>query len=191
MNQALWFASRATGLVSLLLLTGTVVLGAATSGRATGNRWPRFAVAALHRNLSLLSVVFLVVHIASAVIDPYAGIRWVDALLPFVSAYQTFWLGLGAVALDLLIAVLVTSLARSHLPWRAWRAVHWAGYALFPVAVAHGLGTGGADSRQLWVLGCIGSCLLAVAAAIWWRQSAGHPDTAARRAARLDRLTTR
>ena len=191
MNQALWFASRATGLVSLLLLTATIVLGIATTGRAAGSRWPRFAVANLHRNLSLLVVAFLGVHITTAIIDPYAGIRWADALLPFVSSYQPFWLGLGAVALDLLIAVLVTSLARSHLPWRAWRAIHWAGYAMFPVAVAHGLGTGGADSRQLWVLGCVGSCLLAVAAAIWWLQSTRHPDTAARRTARLDRLTSR
>jgi predicted ferric reductase len=190
-NQALWFASRATGLVSLLLLTGTVVLGIATTGRAAGSRWPRFAVADLHRNLSLLAVVFLGVHIATAVIDPYAGIRWADALLPFVSVYQPFWLGLGAVALDLLIAVLVTSLVRSRLPRRVWRAVHWAGYALFPVAVAHGLGTGGLDSRQLWVLGCVGFCLLTVTAGIWWRQGSRHRDTAARRVARLDRLTTR
>lgn len=191
MNQALWFASRATGLVSLLLLTGTIVLGVATTVRVAGRGWPRFAVATVHRNLSLLAVVFLAVHIAAAVIDPYAGIRWVDALVPFVSNYQPFWLGLGVVSLDLMIAVLVTSLVRSHLPWRVWRLVHWAGYALFPVAVAHSIGIGGADSRQLWVLGCIGSCLLSVAAAIWWRQGAGHPDTAARRAASLDRAMTR
>lgn len=190
-SQALWFASRATGLVSLLLLTGTIVLGVATTGRVAGSRWPRFAVAGLHRNLSLLVVVFLVAHIATAVIDPYAGIRWVDALVPFVSDYQPFWLGLGSVALNLLIAVLVTSLLRSRLPWRVWRGIHWAGYALFPVAVAHGLGTGGADTRQLWVLACVGTCVVIVAAAIWWRQGTGHPDTDVRRTARVDRLMSR
>lgn len=95
MGQALWFTSRGTGLVSLLLLTATVGLGAAHAARWGSTRWPRFTVAALHRNLSLLAVVFLAAHVATAVIDPYAGIRWLDAVLPFGSTYHPFWLGLG------------------------------------------------------------------------------------------------
>lgn len=185
MNQALWFASRATGLVSLLLLTATIVLGAATTARFASTRWPRFTIVALHRNLSLLVLVFLVVHVAGAVIDPYAGIRWVDVLVPFGASYQPLWLGLGAVAADLMIAVLVSSLLRARIPLRFWRAVHWAGYALFPVTVVHALGIGGQDARLVWVLGCIGVCVLAVLVAVCWRLAARHPDTEARRAARL------
>ena len=88
MGQALWFASRATGLVALLLITATVVLGASHSGRVASPGWPRFTLHAVHRNLSLLTLAFLVVHIATAIIDPYAKIAWLDAVVPFVSVYQ-------------------------------------------------------------------------------------------------------
>jgi methionine sulfoxide reductase heme-binding subunit len=162
MGQALWFTSRATGLVALLLLTGSVVLGTAHSGRVATSGWPRFTLHAVHRNLSMLTVVFLAVHIASAIIDPYAGIAWLDAVLPFVSTYHPFWLGLGALALDLMLAVIVTSMLRTRIPVRLWRAVHLTAYALWPIAVAHGLGIGGADSGLGWVIGLNGACAAAV-----------------------------
>jgi hypothetical protein len=76
MGQSLWFASRGTGLVAALLLTATTALGAIHSGRVTSARWPRFTLHALHRNVSLLTLAFLAVHVASAIIDPYAGIAW-------------------------------------------------------------------------------------------------------------------
>ena len=182
-NQAWWFASRATGLVSLSLLSATIVLGAGTNGRFATSRLPRFTVVALHRNLSLLALVFLAVHICGAVIDPYAGIRWVDALIPFTSSYQTFWLGLGAVAIDLMIAVVVTSMLRLRMPLKLWRAIHWAGYAMFPVAVAHGLGISGPDSRLGWVLVWVTLCALGVGVAVWWRANRRHPDRLTRDAA--------
>lgn len=183
-NHALWFASRATGLVSLLLLSATIIVGTGTSGRFASPRWPRFAVVSLHRNLSLLALAFLTVHIAGAVIDPYAGIRWADTLVPFISVYQPFWLGLGAVCIDLTIAVVVTSLLRHRMPLRLWRAIHWAGYGVYPIAVAHGLGIGGVDTRLAWVLVWFTACALAVGAAAWWRSAhRDHPDTLARDAA--------
>ncbi|MFC4949116.1 hypothetical protein [Pseudonocardia sp. GCM10023141] len=104
MGQAHWYLSRGTGLVSLLLLTSTVVLGALHSGRASTGAWPRFALHAVHRNLALLTVAFLGVHLSTAIIDPYAGITRLDTVLPFGASYHPFWLGLGATALDLLIA---------------------------------------------------------------------------------------
>jgi len=183
MNQALWFASRATGLISLLLLSATIVFGAGNGGRFAARRWPRFAVVALHRNLSLLALAFLAVHICGAVIDPYAGIRWADVLIPFASEYRPFWLGLGAVSIDLTAALVLTSLVRSRIPLRLWRAVHRTGYAMFPAAVAHGLGIGGPDSRLGWVLGWFAACAVAVAAAAWWRSGRNHPDRLARDAA--------
>ena len=101
MEEILWFVSRAAGLVSLLLLTGTVVLGCAHATRASTGRWQRFTLHALHRNLSLLALVFLAVHIASAILDGYVPLQWVDAVVPFVSDYHPVWLGLGAIAFDL------------------------------------------------------------------------------------------
>ena len=183
MTQALWYASRATGLVSLVLLTSTMVLGLLGAGRLTLAGWPRFAMTSLHRNLSLLGVCFIAVHVATAVIDPYAGLRWVDAVLPFASPYRAFWVGLGAVALDLVIAMIVTSLLRARIGLRTWRVVHMTAYACWPVAFVHGLGVGGADSHRVWVLAIDLVCLLAVAVAVTVRTATTHPDTLARQSA--------
>ena len=162
-GPALWYATRATGLVTLLLLTATVLLGLLTSGRFGGDRWPRFLTVGLHRNLSLLVLVFLALHVISNVIDTFVSIPLTAAFIPFTSSYHPFWLGLGAVALDLLIALVVTSLVRGRLGYRAWRRLHWLAYACWPVAVAHGLGIG-TDRSVTWVIaltlacvGCVGA----------------------------------
>lgn len=180
-GQALWFASRAAGVVVLLLLTGTVVVGALHAGRASAASWPRFAISDVHRNLSLLAAIFLSVHVAGAVVDSYAGIRWLDVVAPFVSDYHPLWLGLGAVALDLLLAALVTSLLRARIPHRAWRVVHLVSYLLWPVALLHGIGIGGPDSRLGWMIALDVGCALAVVVAVAVRLRARHPDTERRR----------
>jgi hypothetical protein len=82
------------------------------------------------------------------------------------------WLGLGAIALDVLAALLVTSLLRERLGYRAWRAVHWAAYACWPLAVVHGLGTG-SDTKLGWVLFINAVCVGTVLAALWWRLARG------------------
>jgi DMSO/TMAO reductase YedYZ heme-binding membrane subunit len=160
---ALWYATRGTGVVALLLLTGTVLLGLLGPLRTASPRWPRFVVGGLHRNLSLLAVAFVGVHVATSVLDTYAGIGWWDAIVPFGSVYRPFWLGLGAVAFDLLLAVLVTSLLRGRLRYRWWRAVHWLSYACWPLAIVHAWGTG-TDAGGGWVLALTIGCLAAVAA---------------------------
>jgi len=180
-NQALWFASRSCGQVSLLLLTLVVVLGALHTGRAATRRWPRFAVHTLHHNLAVLAVAFVAVHVAAAIIDPYAGIRWTDAVAPVASTYQPVWTALGAAAADLLLALVVTSVVRIRLPWRVWRVLHFAAYLLWPVALVHGLGTGGADASLGWMRTVDAGCALAVAAAVVVRMRARHQDTEARR----------
>jgi predicted ferric reductase len=167
--SALWYASRAAGLVALVLLSATMTLGVLGVTRFEAPRWPRFVLAALHRNIALLAVVFLALHAATAVIDPYAGIGWLDTLLPFSSVYQPFALGLGAVALDLLGAVLITSLLRPWISYCLWRAVHWITWVCWPIAVLHGFLIGGADSHTGWVLLLTGGCVLVVLAAGAWR----------------------
>lgn len=158
-GSPLWYLARGTGVVSLALLTMTVLLGLTSVTRWSSARWPRFVTASLHRNISLLSVVFLVVHIGSSVLDTYTKISLTDAFVPFVGSYRPFWLGLGALAFDLILALIVTSLIRVRLGLRLWRSVHWLAYAAWPVAVLHGLGTG-TDSSQRWMqlftLTCIG-----------------------------------
>lgn len=179
-TQALWFVSRGTGLVTLLLFTASVVLGALNGGRFGSTRWPRFVVSSVHRNISLLAMVFLVVHVATAIIDPYAGLQWINAIIPFSTSYRTFWLALGAIAADLAIALTVTSLLRPRISPRVWKAVHWSSYACWPVAVLHGLGAAPTDTRLGWVLMVNGACVLAVLIAVGWRAGVNHADTAAR-----------
>jgi predicted ferric reductase len=163
-SQALWYLSRGSGIVVLLLLTLAVVAGIATSGRWSTRRWPRFVVQGLHRNLSLLATVFLAVHISSTVLDTYVNIRWVDAVLPFRASYHPLWLGLGAVAFDLFVALALTSLIRSRLGYRTWRAVHWLAYGCWGFGLLHGLGIG-SDRHQTWMLSLYAACAAAVAAA--------------------------
>src|SRR5262249_56082235 len=140
-TSPLWFATRATGLTALVLLTVSVVFGILTSVRFARPAWPRFVTVSLHRNLSLLVLTFTGLHVLTTVTDPYASIGVVSAVLPFSSAYRRIWLGLGAVAFDLLLAVLITSLVRVRLGPRTWRLVHWAGYLCWPGALLHGVGT--------------------------------------------------
>ena len=164
-GPGLWYATRATGLVTLLLLTASVVLGLLTAARADADRWPRFLVVGLHRNLSLLALAFLGLHVGTTVIDTYTSIGLVDAFVPFLSSYHTWWLGLGAIACDMLLALAVTSVLRQRLGHRLWRAVHWLGYACWPVAMVHALGIG--TDRRSWAfyLGVACGCAVLVAAA--------------------------
>jgi len=164
----LWYATRATGAVALLLLTATVALGVAGIARVDSPALPRVVRSALHRNVSLLAVAFVCVHVVTTVLDPFTSISFVNAVVPFTSSYRPLWLGLGAIAFDLLIAVVVTSLLRSRLPYRAWHAVHWLAYACWPIALWHGLGTG-TDSKVPWLLLLDALCVLAVAGAVVWR----------------------
>jgi predicted ferric reductase len=138
----LWYLNRSTGLVVLVLLTVTAVLGVLSTGGG-GRVVPRFVGHALHRNLALWSVVLLGVHVATAVVDTYVDIRWWQAFVPWAGAtYLPLWLGLGTLALDLLVLVVVTSLLRARMRHRTWRLVHLAAYGAWAVAVAHGLGIG-------------------------------------------------
>ena len=160
----LWYLNRGSGLVLLVLLTSSALLGIwATRGDA-GTRVPRFAVQALHRNLALLGVVLTVVHVASAVADEYVDIRWWQTVLPWRLAYQPLWLALGIIALDLLAATVVTSLVRRRLPRRAWLVVHLGGYVALVLCFVHGLGIG-TDTGEGWARWTYAGCGLALLAA--------------------------
>jgi predicted ferric reductase len=167
-STALWYASRAIGVISLLLLTAVAVLGVLVNHKGRLPGLPRFAVTGLHRNLSLLAVMFVAVHVLIAVADKYVSIQLIAVVVPFTSHYEPLWLGLGAVGLDLMAALIVTSLARSRIPPRLWRGVHWVAYAAYPVAVVHSIGASN-DLRSGVLLVVTVACLLAVAAAVGYR----------------------
>jgi hypothetical protein len=177
----LWYLARGTGAVCLVLLSISVILGITGAMRFQPHaRVPRFLVDGLHRNVSLLVVALLVVHILTSVLDPFAHIKLLDAVIPLASAYRPLWLGFGALAFDLLLALVITSLVRRRLGLRAWRAVHWAAYACWPIAVLHGIGTG-SDARVTWFEVLTLACVLSVAAAIAVRLRRDSPQSVQRR----------
>lgn len=184
MNALLWYVSRGTGVASIALLTAVVVLGAVTSGRRRPHGESATVVMAVHRWLSLGMLAFVTAHVATAVAETYVSIEAVSALVPFTSGYETVWVGLGTLAVDLLVAVSVSSWLRHRIPERAWRAVHWATYALWPTALAHGLALGTSDQPLLRAvtLACGGVGV----AAVLWRLLARQPDRD-RRALALER----
>jgi len=163
----LWYANRGTGVVLLVLLTVTALLGVLATHGAAGGRVPRFLPQAVHRTLSLTCAALLLAHVTTAVVDEYVDIRWWQVLLPVGATYRPLWLGLGTVAFDLVLVVVATSLLRARLPHRAWRTLHVSAYACWALSVAHGLGIG-TDAGSPWArrtgLVCVAAVALAGAA---------------------------
>ena len=169
-----WFVTRGTGAIALVLLTLSISLGVVNVRRTRIGDMPRFALDSVHRSASLLAVTFLAVHIGTALMDGFAPITLLDVVIPFGSAYRPLWLGFGAVAFDLIIAITITSLLRRRLGYGAWRATHWLAYASWPVALLHGLGTG-SDTKTHWMLALTAGCVVVMLAAVLARVSAGWP----------------
>ena len=172
-STALWYLTRATGLVSLIVLSATVVLGTVASVGWTTDRWPRFLSQSVHRNLSLFCLALIGIHIVSTVGDGYVPIGLTDAVIPFRSPYRPIWVGLGALALDMLLAVAITSALRRRIGVAAWRGVHWLAYACWPIAAVHGLGSG-SDARLPGAMLVFVVCTGSVAAAVAWRLAVGR-----------------
>ncbi len=166
-EPVLWYLNRGSGVVALVLLTATTVLGVLALGGRPGTRLPRFVVQAVHRNVALLAVLTLAAHVATAVLDEFVDIRWWHAVVPFTGSYERVWLGLGAVAVDLAVLVTVSSLLRDRLRRRTWQALHQSTYLLWLTSILHGAGMGTDLSGPQWpvTVGCAG----AVAAAVTWR----------------------
>jgi sulfoxide reductase heme-binding subunit YedZ len=168
MSEALWALGRGSGIAALVLLTLAVASGILTRSGRPLLTVPRFGVVELHRSTALLGSMFVGIHIVSLFFDPYAQLHLIDAFVPFAGAYKPFWLGLGTLAFDLLIAITLTGLLRHRLGFRTFRAVHWLSYALWPIALAHALGNG-TDSGSGWFLATALACTMVVASATTWR----------------------
>ncbi|MFL6144310.1 MAG: ferric reductase-like transmembrane domain-containing protein [Labedaea sp.] len=173
-ESSYWYLTRASGFISLALFSVAFTLGLLTAGRVWSPRWPRFVTESLHRSVSLVAVCMVVVHVTTILFDRYVKISVVDTVVPFVSAYLPLWVGLGAVAFDVIIALILTSLLRTRLSRFWWRTVHWLAYLGWPVALAHTVGIG---TDRLWVLGVIAvSVFMVLAAGVYrvagWRRVA-------------------
>ncbi|WJK39547.1 ferric reductase-like transmembrane domain-containing protein [Solwaraspora sp. WMMA2056] len=168
MTEAGWFVARGTGVMALILLSVVVVLGVGSRSGRPAFGLPRFAVSLVHRNAALLSIGLLTVHVVTLLFDPYAKLRVYDLFVPFGAEYRPLYMGMGTVASDVMLVLVVTSLLRRHLRPRLWRALHWLAYASWPAAFGHSIGTG-TDSGELWMLAVSAVCLVAVLGALGWR----------------------
>jgi methionine sulfoxide reductase heme-binding subunit len=167
--KAAWYLMRASGFVAFGLLTITLALGVANLARWERGRWARAVAALVHRNASLLAIVFLAIHIATAVSDKYVSIPVLASVVPGLSGYDPLWVGVGAVSLDVMAALIVTSLLRERLGRRTWKAVHWFAYLVWPTALVHSIGAGtgsGVDTGHTWSTVIYALAALIVAGAI-------------------------
>ena len=182
-TEILWCATRGAGAVSLLMLTASVAFGLVTVTRFQHAEWPRFFNYEMHRRISLLSIVFLAVHVLAAVLDPFTNLGLAAALVPLASTYRPVPVALGVVAVYLFVALIATSLLRRHIGARAWRTIHWASYLMWPMALLHGI-TAGTDAPAPWMLIVDTLCLAAVAGALTWRMLPAETPAPAVRASR-------
>lgn len=166
--DALWYLGRGTGVMALVLLTAAVTAGILTWSGRTVAGVPRFAIAAVHRNAGLIATVLLLIHVLALLLDPYAQLNLVDLVVPFTATYRPLWTGLGTLGFDLLLAVVVTSLLRTRIGRRGWKAVHWFVYLAWPVSLLHVL-FGGTDSATWWLRALAVLCFLTAGVAALWR----------------------
>ena len=175
----LWYVSRALGLVALLLLSLVIALGAlhnTSFTHVTGQRLPRFAMVALHRNLALITVVFVVLHVVTVLVTPYLQLRWYDALVPGTARYNQLPAALGVVAFDLMLAVVISSVLRKRFSKRAWLIVHWSSYVCFPVAVAHAVANASFRGGTWWTLVVPLISIAVVVSGLLYRRAARRAD---------------
>ncbi len=178
-STSLWYATRASGITALVLLTLTMVLGLTTTTRARARNWPGFAHQEMHRRVSMIAVVFLGIHVLTSVLDTFVNISWAAVVIPFTSSYGRLWVGVGAVSLDLMIAVFATSLLRARMRPGTWRAIHWLAYLSWPVALAHSFGMG-TDAGESWVIVLGVVCVAVVGVALAWRLRQASRQSSAR-----------
>jgi predicted ferric reductase len=148
-----WDIARAGGFTAYILLTLSVVVGLALSTKIQSpSRWPRLINSELHNFLTLLSTIFLVIHVLAVWLDPFTHFGWSEILIPFASYYRPIWMAFGIVALYLGIAIGISTLLRRRIGYIWWRRLHVLTLVIFLLTAIHGFFTG-SDSQTWWGLG--------------------------------------
>ena len=163
----MWYLNRSTGVVTIVLLTITTVLGVLAIGGRPAGRLPRFVTQAFHRNVALLALLLLTFHLVTAVLDEFVEIKWYEVFVPFVGKFEPLWIGFGAIAVDLMIIVILTSLFRTRMNHTLWRGIHVTAYAMWGLAIGHGIGVGTDMTESLYVLTVV--CAISVPLAAIYR----------------------
>ena len=167
MTALTWYVARSAGIVAYLLLSTSVVLGILMSARAKFT-WPRFAVQEVHRFLAILTGVFLALHGLALLADRVVPISIMQLVIPFQTSYRPFGVGLGITSALLLLAVSLSNLVRTRLPFRVWRRIHYVTLAVWLTATAHGL-LSGTDRQDFWFIALVGVAVCTVGLAFLGR----------------------
>ncbi len=163
-----WEVARVGGLIAYVLVTASVALGLLLSLSVRSARWPRFITAELHRFVTVLALVFLLVHGIAVLVDPFTGFTPAEVLVPFASHYRPLWVATGIVSGYLAIAVWASEYVRKRIGYGWWRRLHYLSFAAFLLGALHGLGTG-SDSASWWGLALYAITLGMVAVLVAWR----------------------
>ncbi len=172
-----WYAARAAGVVAYALLTSGVLLGVLLAGRARLPRWPAFAVTDVHRFVSLLTGVFIAIHIYALLLDRYAHVSVTTLVVPGASSYRPFWVALGTIALELLLAVGIANALRKRIGHIRWRRVHYLTFGVWFASTLHGIGAG-TDATAGWLRVLYVVSIGSVALATVWRVARPAPNPA-------------
>jgi sulfoxide reductase heme-binding subunit YedZ len=144
-----WVITRAAGYTSFALLTASVALGLLLSSQWRSLRWPRFATTELHRFVTLLTLVFIAIHVAVAVIDQFIRLSLIEVVVPFISHHRPVWSGIGIVTAYLAAAMWLSTLLQRRIGYQWWRRLHFATFAVYAGAVVHSIGSG-SDTGSVW-----------------------------------------
>lgn len=173
-GTASWDAARASGFAGYLLLWGSTLSGVAVYMRFRLGGHSLAIPFEAHRILSTLALSFVGVHVVALLLDPVVPFRFVDALLPFTSAYRPFQVGLGVIGLWLLVAVLASTALAARMPYSVWRRIHYLSFPCYVLALVHGIASGSDSSGQFALIvyaltaGLLaGACVLRVAGRGW------------------------
>jgi DMSO/TMAO reductase YedYZ heme-binding membrane subunit len=129
------------GVFALIGLTASVGVGLLATDRIILTPGRRVMAQAVHRAVSFGALAFLIIHIVTEILAQRVHV--IDGFVPFLSPFRTFYIGLGTIASDLLLLLIVTSIIRKRFTahgkaWR-WRAIHYCAYLAFVFGVLHGL----------------------------------------------------
>lgn len=164
----LWYVARGSGIVAFTLLTFSVVLGIAMNRRWYSPSWPRMVVDAMHRWFTITFFTFTAIHVTTILLDPFAHVSVMNALIPFSGGYRPFWLSLGVIAIELGLAIGASVWIRRWIGYRAWHIMHGLAYPIYALSLLHGLGTG-TDTGTPWMDLVYGGSVALIVMALTWR----------------------
>lgn len=184
-DPTFWILARASGFAAYALLTAAVLAGLVLKSRPFGTRVRPATVTDLHRFLSLLGLGFLALHGIALVLDRAVEIPVLALLVPGITDYRPLFTGLGVVAAELMVLLVASFSLRRLIGTKNWRRLHYASYATFVAATAHGIGAG-TDGGRPWALGIYLGSMAALVAATTWRVLVPPATAKARRTPRAD-----